>query len=67
MQPAYGIFNASVALLGKKGDWQIRGLVKNILDKSYSPYIAYGTLGGVVRFVPRDDHRYFGVDLRKEF
>ena len=67
IQPAYGIFNASVALLGKKGDWQVRGLVKNILDKSYSPFIAYGTLGGVVRFVPRDDHRYFGVDLRKEF
>ena len=67
VQPAYGVLNASVALLGKKGDWQIRGLVKNILDKSYSSLVAYGTLGGVVRFVPRDDHRYFGVDLRKDF
>ena len=26
-----------------------------------------GALGGVVRFVPRDDDRYFGVNLRKDF
>ena len=67
IQPAYGVWNASAALLGTKGDWSVRLLVKNILDQHYSPYIAYGDLGGVVHWVPRDDHRYFGVIVHKDF
>ena len=67
IQPHYTIWNGSIALLGKQNGWQARFLVKNILDTHYSSYLAYGTLGGVVRFVPRDDRRYVGVNLRKDF
>jgi iron complex outermembrane receptor protein len=66
IQPAYGIWNASVALIGKD-HWTARVLVKNILDQHYSSYLANGTNGGTIRWVPRDDDRYFGVDLRKDF
>ena len=63
IQPGYGIWNASVALVGDKDGhrWQLRGIVKNIADKHYSTFLAYGAVAGVSRFVPRDNDRYFGV------
>ena len=67
IQPAYGIWNASLGLLGSSNGWQARLLVKNILNQHYSPYLSNGTLAGTVRWVPRDDDRYFGVQLRKDF
>ena len=67
VQPAYGIWNASIGLLGKSNGWQFRFLVKNLTNQHYSPYIAYGDLGGVVRWVPRDNNRYFGFNLHKDF
>ena len=66
IQPAYGIWNASIALL-HEGDWEVRGLVKNILDQHYSNLLGNGTTAGTVRFVPRDNDRYFGVNARKSF
>ena len=60
VQPSYGIWNASVALLSD-GGWQLRGVVKNIANQHYSPAIGYGSVAGVSRFVPRDNDRYFGV------
>ena len=66
IQPAYGIWNASIALIAKDG-WQLRGLVKNIANKHYASYLGAGTLGGLVRFVPRDDDRYFGVIASAKF
>ncbi|MGJ3627644.1 hypothetical protein AB5I41_12935 [Sphingomonas sp. MMS24-JH45] len=36
VQPAYAIWNASVALFGTDGGWQVRGYVKNITDTSYA-------------------------------
>lgn len=65
-QPAYGIWNASLALTSKDG-WQLRGLIKNIANKHYSSYLSGGTLAGLVRFVPRDDHRYVGVIASAKF
>ena len=70
IQPGYGIWNASIALVGKgdAGRWQIRGVVKNIADKNYSSYLlASGAGGGLVRFVPRDASRYFGVNVATDF
>jgi iron complex outermembrane receptor protein len=63
IQPAYGIWNASIALLGDNDGhrWQLRGVVKNIADKHYSTFLAYGAVAGLSRFVPRDNDRYFGV------
>jgi len=67
IQPGYYIWNASVALIGTTGDWQLRGFVKNITNQSYSNFLANGTLAGIVRYVPRDDKRYGGIMLRKDF
>jgi iron complex outermembrane receptor protein len=67
MQPSYVIWNASVALLGSDDAWQVRGFVKNITNQHYATLLANGALAGTVRFVPRDDQRYGGVMLRKDF
>jgi iron complex outermembrane receptor protein len=63
IQPAYGIWNASIALAGDNDGhrWSLRGIVKNIGDKHYSTFLAYGAVAGLSRFVPRDNDRYFGV------
>jgi iron complex outermembrane receptor protein len=66
IQPAYGIWNASIAL-ASEDHWEIRGVVKNIANKHYSPFIAYGAVAGVSRFVPRDNDRYFGVNANIDF
>ncbi len=65
-QGAYGIWNASVALADYTNGWRVALLAKNLADKSYSPGLASGT-GYITRAVPRDDERYFGVQLRKDF
>lgn len=67
VQPDYVIWNASVALLGADESWQVRGFVKNITNQNYATLLANGALAGTVRFVPRDDNRYGGIMLRKDF
>jgi len=69
VQPAYGIWNASLGLLFDRYGLSTRILVKNIANQHYSSYLANGTEGatGVVRWVPRDNSRYVGVDVRKTF
>jgi iron complex outermembrane receptor protein len=67
IQQAYGIWNASITLRNFAQDWRVTGIVKNILDQHYSNYLVYGDLGGVIRYVPRDNSRYFGIELRKDF
>ncbi|WP_298200391.1 TonB-dependent receptor [Novosphingobium sp.] len=66
IQPAFGIWNASVALAKGKA-WELRGLVKNITNRDYSSFLANGNVSGVVRFVPRDVSRYFGVMASAKF
>jgi iron complex outermembrane receptor protein len=66
IQGAYGIWNASVALTSASGKWRVSVLVKNIADKSYAAFLSAGT-GNLGRIVPRDDQRYFGINLRKDF
>lgn len=66
VQGAYGIWNASVGLADYNQGWRVAFLAKNLTDKSYSPLLATGT-GYVYRLVPRDDGRYFGFELRKDF
>ena len=65
-QGAYGIWNASIALADYNNGWRVALLGKNLADKSYSPMLASGS-GYIYRAVPRDDERYFGVQLRKDF
>jgi iron complex outermembrane receptor protein len=66
IQPAYGIVNATVSLSNTAKGWRIAVLGKNLANRSYSPLLATGgTI--VVRFVPRDDRRYFGITARYDF
>ena len=74
IQDAFGIWNANVTLRDSDANWSLSFLVKNILDQHYATYLqssgataAPGTPGYVTRWVPRDDHRYVGVNLRKTF
>lgn len=65
IQPSYGIVNASVTLSSPTG-WRVSVLGKNLSDKSYASFLGRG--GAYVnRAVPRDDQRYFGVNLRYDF
>jgi iron complex outermembrane receptor protein len=66
VQPAYGIWNASVAFATPANGWKLTGFVKNITDRYYALVIAQGT-NARWRNVPRDNSRYFGVALRKDF
>jgi iron complex outermembrane receptor protein len=65
IQPAYGIWNASVTWnAGKR--WRIAVLAKNISDQHYATNLStFG--GGIVRWVPRNDQRFFGISLHTEF
>ena len=40
--------------------------MKNITDKSYAAFLTGGT-GNLGRIVPRDDNRYFGININKQF
>ncbi|MFS2126615.1 TonB-dependent receptor [Pseudomonas sp. Pseusp97] len=66
IQGAYGLWGASIALADYNDGWRVALLGKNLTDKSYSPLLASGG-SYIYRMVPRDDGRYFGVELRKDF
>jgi len=65
LQPSYGIFNMSVALMNSSSGWRVALLGKNLADKSYSAFLLSGA--NTQRSVPRDDQRYFGVNARLDF
>ncbi len=66
IQPAYGIWNATASLTSPLGGWRVSVLAKNLTDKSYASFLGRG--GAFVnRAVPRDDRRYYGVNLRYDF
>jgi iron complex outermembrane recepter protein len=65
IQPAYGIWDGSVGF--NSDGWRVSAIVKNIGNTSYSSYLAHGDLGGVMRWVPRDNSRYAGIDIHKSF
>lgn len=65
IEPGYAIWNAQIGFATADG-LRVTAMVRNITDRSYSPALfRFGQ--GVVRFVPRDDSRYFGVNLMKNF
>ena len=67
IEPAYAVWNGSVALLSASSGWQIRAYVKNITNTHYSTFLSNGNAAGIARFVPRDDQRYGGLLVRKTF
>ncbi len=66
LQPAYGVFNASVSLASTESGWRVTLVGKNLADKSYSQFLLPGG-ANTQRSVPRDDKRYYGVNVRYEF
>lgn len=66
IQDAYGIWNASVTFAQPEQGWRASLVVKNIADQSYATFLG-ASASYISRVVPRDDQRYFGVSLRKEF
>jgi len=65
IQEAYGIWNGSVALSTQDG-WRFAVVGRNLLDRSYATTLS-NAAATTQRFVPRDDARYFGVQVRKDF
>src|SRR5450830_225628 len=66
IQGSYGTWNASIALATPDKGWRIALIAKNLTDKSYSTNLV-SSGGTVTRGIPRDDARYFGLNIRKEF
>ena len=66
IQPAYGIWNASISLTDTMADWSARFVVRNIADQHYYTIIGEAN-GGLVGTVPRDFGRYVGISLHKDF
>lgn len=65
IEPGYAIWNANLGIATDNG-LRITFMVRNIADRSYAPSLfRFGQ--GVVRFVPRDDRRFFGVNILKDF
>lgn len=65
LQPGYGIWNASVSLANVGAGWRVTLVGKNLADKSYSQFLLPGA--NTQRSVPRDDSRYYGVNIRYDF
>ncbi|MBH9579116.1 TonB-dependent receptor [Inhella proteolytica] len=64
-QPEYTIYNARVALQSTDG-WSVALIGRNLGDKSYATLVQ-NSGSNINRYVPRDDRRYFGVNLRYDF
>ena len=65
VQPDYGIVNATISLQSTNG-WRVALLAKNVFDQTYATFIQ-SSGNHINRYVPRDDKRYFGVNLRYDF
>ena len=65
VQPAYSIVNATIGLQSTAG-WRVALLGKNLGNKSYASFIQ-NSGNHINRYVPRDDERYFGVNVRYDF
>jgi iron complex outermembrane receptor protein len=66
IQPAYGIVNATISAYNSGNGWSVALVGKNLANQSYAAALANGG-GFFVRVVPRDDQRYFGITVRKDF
>ena len=65
IQSGYAIWNANIGI-ATDGGLRVMLLARNLTDRSYSTFLTrFGQ--GVARFVPRDDQRYFGISINKDF
>ncbi|MET0266776.1 MAG: TonB-dependent receptor, partial [Duganella sp.] len=71
-QGSYGIVNGSIAVSNPGHSWKVTLYVNNLLDKSYSSFIAdhYNFYSGshvLMQFLPRNADRYVGLRAKYEF
>jgi iron complex outermembrane receptor protein len=64
-QPEYAIYNARVALQSEAG-WTLALIGRNLADTSYATLVQ-NSGNHINRYVPRDDSRYWGLNLRYDF
>lgn len=67
IQKAYGIWNLSTTFEDKKHKLRLTLIMRNAINTHYASYMGYGSLGGVVNWLPRDYGRYGGFTLHKDF
>ncbi len=67
VQAAFGDMDAGIGLKHDVQGWRIDALIKNLGNTHYSSYLAHGNIAGVVRWVPRDDGRYAGIEIHRSF
>ncbi|MGO9931916.1 MAG: TonB-dependent receptor [Steroidobacteraceae bacterium] len=67
IQGSYGIWDARLSLTNDSQGWRVTAVVNNIANKSYSSYLAHGDFAGVMRWVPRDNGTYGGIEVHKSF
>lgn len=67
IQKAYGIWNLSTTVEDRKHRLRLTLIMRNAINTHYASYIGYGSLGGVVNWLPRDYGRYGGFALHKDF
>ncbi len=69
-QQAYGIADFKLGASIAGGRYDVSAFVKNVFDQQYvSNVVGQGPAGGgaIVNAIPRDFHRYFGVELAARF
>jgi iron complex outermembrane receptor protein len=70
IQQAYGIADFKLGASIAAGRYDVSAFVKNAFDQQYvSNVVGQGPAGGgaIVNAIPRDFHRYFGVELAVRF
>jgi iron complex outermembrane receptor protein len=66
VQPGYGIWNGTITLAKLNEGWKVSLLGKNLANTHYASLLTEAA-GMVWRTVPRDNNRYFGISVRKDF
>jgi iron complex outermembrane recepter protein len=65
LQPGYGVWNAAMSITNLLAGLRVTLVGKNLADKSYSQFLLPGA--NTQRSVPRDERRYFGINIRYDF
>jgi iron complex outermembrane receptor protein len=66
VQPAYGLWNASISLSKPSDGWRVALIGKNLSNSHYATLLTEAA-GMVWRIVPRDNQAYFGVSIHKDY
>ena len=67
--PAYGLMNGSLAFADKSQHYNVRFFVNNIFNQSFVQALGPDPIQAntYTHFLPREAHRYFGVELKADY